>query len=585
MNARSPFWTALIAALGLALGLFGLRWGLPSRARLERVLPPGLDTPQARGRLIEAWSKLHESFGSDIMTSAQAWTPPYRGVQRVAPGWTEPPPLLQNSVRSFYIRSAHEDEQSFLLVLSRMRPWRLELNPHLYTYGGGYIYSLGAWLALGAVLHLTTLHSSLAPYLADPAQMASLYYFGRLFTVAAFIGCALLLLRIGRRHLDAETGLFAALFFLFSPSAIVQAHVLKNHMLWSFLVLLTLDLSLGLLGAASLAAYAAAGAVSGLAVGTFLAAWPACLIVAGAAALRVGVLRKPALPELKGLTVAGAASAAAFFAVNPYWILDWRNVQAEMRVLSGWSTFSVLQPLRFLDHAFPHAVTWPLFALLGAGIVWALARGRKEPALWLCVFAFAAGLAMMMTVGDVVDVTQARYFLGFLAIGQLLAGRFAAELLRSRPSRRPWAVLAVALLLAHLALAGTTYAYNFHVDATPRSTHWESGAWIEAHVPPGASIGLLRLPQPSNAPYFRYDRYDLRFIESAPFFATLPPAELPQYVAVTAPDYDDRPAMEPNLSRYERVARFDRARLVPWIRVHPTATTADPLIEIYRLKP
>jgi len=584
VNGRSPRWTAAIAALSLAIGLFGLRWGLPSRARLERVLAPGLDTPESHARLIEAWSKLQESFGPDIMTSTVAWTPPYRGVQRVAPGWTQPPPLLQNSVRAFYIRTAHEDEQSFLIVLSRMRPWRLELNPHLYTYGGGYIYSLGAWLALGAVLHLTTLHTSLAPYMADPASMASLYYFGRLFTLAAFVGCALMLLRIGRRHLDERTGVLAALFFLFSPGAIVQAHTMKNHMLWALLVLWTLDLSLGLLGAAGLGAYAAAGAVSGLAVGTFLAAWPACLFVAAAAVLRVAVLRKRALAELKGLVVAGAASAAAFFAVNPYWILDWRNVRAEMAVLTGWSTFSAAQPLLFLEHAFPLAVTWPLFALIAAGLVWALARARKEPALCLCALAFLAGLAMMMTVGNVISVGQTRYFVGFLAVGQLLAGRAAAELLGSRPSRRPWAVAAVVLVLGQLALAGMAYAYNFHADATPRSTHWKSGAWIEEHVPPGATIGMLRLPQPSNAPYFHYDRYDLRFIESAAYFSALPPAELPAYVAVTSPDYDDRPAMEPNLSRYELAARFDRARLVPWISIDPTSTTADPLIEIYRLK-
>ena len=37
-------------------------------------------------------------------------------------------------------------------------------------------------------------------------------------------------------------------------------------------------------------------------------------------------------------------------------------------------------------------------------------------------------------------------------------------------------------------------------------------------------------------------------------FAVLPAGELPQYLAVTSPDYDDRPLMEPNLARYERIA-------------------------------
>ncbi|HEX4049241.1 MAG TPA: hypothetical protein VH309_15445, partial [Elusimicrobiota bacterium] len=491
--------------------------------------------------------------------------------------------LLLNSARSFYLRSAHEDEQTFLIILSRMRPRRLQLNPHLFTYGGAYVYSLGAWLALCAALRVAALHASMAPYLADPSLMASLYFSGRLFTVAAYLGCALLLLRIGRRHLGERAGLLAALFFLFAPIVVVQAHVMKNHMLWAFLFLWTLDLSLDALAAGGLAAYAAAGAVSGLTVGAFLAAWPACLVVGAACALRIFALRKPAAAELKGLAAAAAASAAAFFASNPYWLLDWRSARAEMKVLSGWGTFDLSHPFLFLGHSFVHAVTWPLFALIAAGAAWAAAKGRREPALWLCLFAFLSGLAMMTTVGDVTVVRQARYFLGFLAVGQLLAGRAAADLLRWKGGR-PWIAGALALLLAYLASAGAAYAYNFHEDSGARSTHVESGEWIEAHVPAGASIGLLRLPQPSNAPYFRYDRYDLRFIESAGLFATLPASQLPEYVAVTSPDYDDRPAMEPALSRYELAAEFDRSSLFPWFRIDPTATTADPEIDIYRLK-
>jgi hypothetical protein len=223
-----------------------------------------------------------------------------------------------------------------------------------------------------------------------------------------------------------------------------------------------------------------------------------------------------------------------------------------------------------------------LFVLLAGGAVWALARGRREPALRLCLFAFLAGAGMIATVASVEPVTQARYFLGFTAVGLLLAGRAAADLLKS--PARPWAAAALALLLVQLCLTGATYANNFRADATDASTHVRAGEWIEAHAAPGSSIGLLRLPQPSNAPYFRLDRYDLRFIESAALFASLPPSALPDYVVTISPDYDDRPALEPNLSRYELAARFDRPRLVPWISVDPTATTADPLIDVYRRK-
>ena len=53
---------------------------------------------------------------------------------------------------------------------------------------------------------------------------------------------------------------------------------------------------------------------------------------------------------------------------------------------------------------------------------------------------------------------------------------------------------------------------------------------------------------------------------------------------MTIPDYDDRPFLEPNLARYERVARFDREEPFPWIPIERSATTANPIIEVYKLK-
>ena len=93
----------------------------------------------------------------------------------------------------------------------------------------------------------------------------------------------------------------------------------------------------------------------------------------------------------------------------------------------------------------------------------------------------------------------------------------------------------------------------------------------------------MRLPQPSNAPFFRYDRYDMVFIDPN-IFGDLPVSELPEYLALTMPDFDDRPGAQPNLSRYELLKSFARGKLFPWIEIDPTATTANPLIEIYRLR-
>ncbi len=572
----------LLAACALALGLWGIRWGLPSQERLARILAPGFETQASLQELSDSWTQMHQRLGSNLMLNPDAGAS-FTGIQSVEPGWTAAPALLVNSIRSFHVRSAHEDEQSYLLALSRMRPGRLQLNPHFFTYGGAHLYVLGAWLALAAEVGRISLHSSLLPYLQAPAKMASLYLAGRLLSVLAFVGCVLMLLRIGRRHLGWRTGALAGLMFALCPAAIIQAHVLKNHTVWSFLALLTLDLSADILEKGGLWNYAAAGAVSGLTVGAFLQGWPVCLIVAAACVLRLACGRGATGPQARGLAVAAVCSIGAFFLTNPYWLLASHEVLAEMNVLRGFSTVDFTHPFLFLWNPLRHSVTSPVLVLMLAGALWALRRGRREPALLLCLCAFVFGLAATSLMGNVVTTRQVRYGLVWLGVGALLASHVAVMLIQRDSRARPWLAGGLILVLANLALQGVTYSYNFHIDATPLSTHVRSGEWIESHVPAGSSIGLLRLPQPSNAPYFRYDRYAMRFIEPR-LFGNLPAAQLPEFLAVVAPDYDDRPLLEPNLSRYASVVLFERAYLVPWVRIDETSTTANPLIAIYRLR-
>lgn len=572
-----------LVLLGALIGFWGLRWGLPDRARLERILPPGLDGLALHERLASSWAAMHRRLGANLMINPESYAT-FAGVVRVAPGWTTPPDILLNPVRSFYVRSEYEDEQSALLALSRMRPRQLNFNPHLFTYGGAYLYPLGAWEGFGAVVGAVRLHTSLAPYLADPAKMGALYYWGRALSAFAYIGCALLLLRIGRAGLGAGTGPLAGLLFLLMPAAIVHAHSLKNHIVWTFFALLTLNRCQAVLARGGLKDYALAGAAAGLTVGAFLMGWPATIFVALAAFLRRRAGRCTAAEAARGTALAAFCAVAAFFATNPYWLLSLGEAVAEMKALAGNSYFDWRSPAIFLGMSMRRAITLPVTVLLFAGMLVAARRGRRDPDLLLVLGCLLAGLTFAWASPDVVTAFGARYGLGWVALGLLLAARAATVAWENAGSRaRLWLAAAGVALALHLGLTAATYAHSFRLDEGARSNHVLAGAWIEKNIPAGSAIGMLRLPQPSNAPFFRYDLYELVFIEPA-LFPSLPSAQLPRYLAVTAPIHDDRPAMEPNLSRYESLAVFERARLVPWIAVDPVSSNANPRIEVYRLK-
>lgn len=575
--------------LGLFLGLWGIRWGLPGRERLERVLPPGLESPAFHRQLSDSWSAMHVELGENMTINPRAWGGGVPGIVEIPAGWKIPPKELLNSYRSFYLRSEHEDEQSTLLALSGMKPRQLQFNPHLFVYGTPHIYSVGAALALGAVTGLVTLKSSILFYLADPAKMAGMYLAGRLVSVAAFIACGLMLLRLGRRYLGLEAGAVAAAIFLMTPAAVVQAHVLKNHMFWAFFALWTVDRCALVLKRGTLKDYAAAGAVAGLTVAAFLGAWTTCFVVGIAGAMRLSGLHEPngrpqkTLPELKGLLLAGVCALAAFLLINPYWILDFKVAMLEMAVLKSAAKLSFSNPLLFIQNGLRLSATDSIVTLMFGGVALALLKGRREPVLLLCAIVFLSALASTMMFSSVLSARSVRYFLGWLGVGSLLAGRLLQELRTLKGPAGKFATVSSVIVLIGLLCQGMTYSHNYSLGEGVKSTHFKSGEWIDKNVPAGSTIGLLRYPQPSNSPFFRYDRYRLMFIDRV-VASTLPFERLPRYLALTLPDYDDRPALAPIMGQYERLAVFARESLFPWVTVDPTATTANPVIEIYRLK-
>lgn len=569
-------------SLGLFLGLWGIRWGLPGRERLARVMPPGLDGPEFLQRLADSWSQMHKELGEDLLANPNSFNG-VLGVVDVPAGWKTPPPPLLASYRSFYVRSENEDEQSVLLMLSRMKPHKLQMNPHVFTYSTTHLYTVGAALALGAATRLVTLKSSILVYLDDPAKMAGMYLAGRLVSVASFIVTALLLLRLGRKYAGAEAGLLAGAMYLMLPAAVIPAHVLKNHAFWPIFILLTLEFCAAVLERGRPKDYAAAGAVSGLAVAAFLGAWPACLLVAAAGALRLADGKKP-VPELRGLVLAGMCAVGAFLLVSPYWLVDWNEAMLEMKLLKGLNGgFDFSHPFVFAGGALRRAVTDPVATLMFGGTILALLRGKREPFLRLCAIAFLIGLASMATVAFVTGTGQARYFLGWIAVGCLLAGRLLQGLLVLKNPTGRFGTAAAGIVMAGLLCQALTYARNFRLGEGATSSHFLSGEWIEKNIPAGATIGLMRFPQPSNAPFFRYDRYRLLFAEP-PAFVKLPANSLPAYLALNIPDYDDRVPLGAALDRYELIATFPRPRLFSWVEIDATSTTANPLIEIYRLK-
>lgn len=564
----------VLIALGAAcLAFWGQGWCLPDRERLERVLPPGTDTAAFRASLAGGWSDMNDRLGRDILLNPESFSYGFTGRAEVAPGWTEVPEVLRSSARSYYLRSGHEDEPNLLRAVARLRPTVEGLNPRIYFYGGGYMYALAAWTAVGAALTPARLVRGVEWYMEDPARMAWLYRLGRSFSAAAFLAVAWLLWSTGRRFFGEEAGLASAALWAASPGFVVQAHYMKPHLMGSFFTLAAYRLSAEALRGGPRWGVAA-GAAAGLAAGSVNHLGTAAVFPALAALLRWRA-GSPWRGEAVWLAHSAAACVGAFLLCTPYLLTEFATVTAAMRVVGGFAAMSVGNLLTFSVAGLPAALGAPTAFLLAFGL-WAAWRARADAPRLLALAGFGLLYPTVFLNQSAGGLDSVRYF-GAAAVGLTLAGAAAAE-----RGRLGLAAAALAVLLA--ASKSAVLDYNLAADRPGRSTREAAGDWLEAEVPAGASLGLLRLPQPSNAPTFRWDRYRLVFIEPA-VFAALPDSEpAPEWLVLASPSYDDRPLVGAALARRYELARAFQPAGPAALRPPDGQAWGNPPIAIYRRK-
>lgn len=243
--------------------------------------------------------------------------------------------------------------------------------------------------------------------------------------------------------------------------------------------------------------------------------------------------------------------------------------------------------VRFLATGLPAALTWP-------GLLWVLLgivnpRAWRDPVSLLAGAGFIYHLMMAWIFQSADQVDSIRQFPATFA-GFLLAGRLVSDF-ASKPAtslgRRVAGVLAGFLAAASIAYAGLwsgVFDYNCYLDARDRSTRHDAGDWIARNLPAGSQLGFLRLPQPSNAPYFDWKRYALWFIQPGNETAWSEGGSLPRYLVLTHAGYNDRDLLGPVLERRYRLLRVFRPYFVAWIGPAPGELRANPWVEIFELR-
>lgn len=566
-----------LAALALAagLGLLGLGWGLPGPARLRAFPPQLMPSPEVARRLTESWNELYRGVWQSHRELASEEPVTYaKGVEEFPPGWSWPPGMLVHSYRALLLRTRNPDEQKSFVVLSQMRPWRLEFQPLYVQYGGAFIYPLGAFLYALKLAGLLRLVPDLSFYLQDPAAMGRLFLGGRVFVLLFHLAAVLLLFGLGRRIGSPGAGAAAGALLGLMPAALAAAHVVKPHAVAAAWALACLAAALDARAGGGRRAYLLAGLCAGLSAGASFGHAPFALAPL-AAWLERRRRRESGPGELVWALGAAALAAAVFAALNPYFLLRPRDYLWELTVYGGAARSPrLLGPLPALLFVSPARSCGAVLVSLGwLGWLRALRADARRRFLAVTVAALFAAQYILLarSWGWLAGAAATRFFYPFLA----LAALFAADLALSLPRR--WAVLVLALAFAETGWRAWPYAAALERDALRSSTWERAGDWIEAHVPPGASVGLGRYPHPSHTPPFRYDRY--RLVVLGEGLEGTPPPRLPEWLVV---DASYRPGdAQAAAAGYHLEARF-RTTGAGAAAVHDESFFADRGFDVYR---
>ena len=550
------------------------------------MLPPEVEDQHYQQYLATSWKARWDSFGSEPLYSKHIMDKGFSDAVVVLPGWKLPPEQLTNSTRSFFDRTGFEDEAANLIALARIRPDRLQFNPKLYTaYGGAYFLILGVWIGLLSAFTPVVIRPSLSYYLAHIDKMAWLFLAGRLLAAAAYVLSALLTYKIGTRHWGKKAGLWAGLFFAAAPGNIFLTHLMKPGPV-GFLGLIGVFFFCAeiLDGRSERATWLKAGACLGLAAGATNYLWDGGMLFIVTLWLRARWQKADWRRDFLFSVQAVAAALAIYFLTNLFLIIEYKTAWRSMMRSGEHASRQMIEVWNWALFGFPKVVTPPVAALVLAGLL--AKNNRSDPKRFLAMFGFVYYVCLAWMGQGGKQLMSIRHFPAtFLAC--LLAGCLISDWTKPAVSR--WkaklALAAAVAALGYACLMSAVLDFNYHLESVGRSTKEVSGDWIEREIPAGNELGFLRLPQPSNAPYFHWNRYRLSFIEDHVMEADPPFEALPQYLVLTAYDHDPRILLKPLLDkRYVSVKRFEPFSF--WGIGHSLGEDlANPLIEIYRRKP
>ncbi|HAH31268.1 MAG TPA: hypothetical protein DCL44_03020 [Elusimicrobia bacterium] len=393
-----------------------------------------------------------------------------------------------HSMRSALLQTRWPDEQKTLVSISQLGHGNF--NPHVFHYGGFYLYSCGAALKICEKLGIIKLTPDIEYYFLNTGDAQKLYAIPKILGGIFGALSVPLIFFIGLKFFNLYTGLFSAAFMAVVPSLSAEAHSFKPFAFFIPFALASLYFS-----------FKMAEDKTGFGKNSFFSGVFAGLSM-GAMFLSGILILSPILAHIfhKSEKKCGFVSfdlfwvffgfSLAFLATNPFYLTSFGEVFRELVHLSSVQPFepALYKMVHYSVSALHQILGYPLYITTVIGTGFFIARGGKREWLILIIF-----LPFYFYTSNVHwDVPH--YSMLLVPLSVLISGNVITHIGDAVKWRLPYKVLALFAVL--FTFANSSY-YQLVLAANQKNLI-EAGKWISSSIPKNSSINM------SGYPYFGF---------------------------------------------------------------------------------
>lgn len=456
--------------------------------------------------------------------------------------------------------TAFPDDVDMIGVLSRMKPQKLDFNPHFFSYGGClHVFMLALFLKLASFLKIFVLTPFKEFYFHHPWEFAKMLIVGRIMLVMFGLASVFMAYRIADSLYGKKTAVLSAIFLAILPVHILLSYTIIPDVPTVFWTMVVVYCCARIFQTQRLCWYVLAGAACGLAAGTKFDG--AVSVIPIIAAHLISSQR-----DHRRLVVSFSSAALFYLAFgNPYLIVSFRESMDHFfhrtPYLVG-TEFLPPTPFGFLKNIgnnilnrsaifFIIELDKLIFLVVPALIYTAYKRSSSDILLlwgWLVPFYLViSGLQWC----------SPEYLLPMVPVTMIILARFITS------QRR----LLMWILILAVSLECVFVSLKYNSLLAQKDTKMEAAEWIKGNIPAGSLIGLTddaRDDQYCTAPPLSRAGYKIEVIGYDPVRPELLKAE---YIILTGPlQMQLFPQLSANFSEVKSFVKYPYIFGIPFER-------------------